>query len=109
MGKLYQREGKNQKAIATFNRLVKIQRQSYNYYGLVDTYDTLGKIYLKSDRDKQAKQHFQKALELARDLDYKVNYFTSQIKKLDVAFSRDDEQGKQGKQGKNKPCQLIPQ
>ena len=82
LGELYQREGENHKAIDTFNKLVKIQRQSYNYYGLVDTYDTLGKIYLKSDRDKQAKQHFQKALELARDLDYKVNYFTSQIKKL---------------------------
>ena len=83
LGKLYQQEGKNKKAIVTFNRLLDVQRQSYNYYALVDTYDTLGKIHLKSARKKQAKQYFQQALEIAKDLNYKVEYFSQKIKQSD--------------------------
>ena len=82
LSKLYQREGKGTKAIATLNRLLDVQRQSYNYYGLINTYDTLGKIHLKSAKKQRAKQYFQQALELARELDYKINYFNNQIEKL---------------------------
>ena len=82
LAQLYRKEGKQELAIATLNRLLDVQRQSYNYYGLINTYDTLGKIYLKSARKQQAKQYFQQALELARELDYNLNYFNNQIEKL---------------------------
>jgi len=49
---------------------------------LINTYDTLGKIHLKSAQNQQAKQYFQKALELAQGLDYKVGYFTNRLKNL---------------------------
>jgi tetratricopeptide (TPR) repeat protein len=76
------REGQEQKAIATFTQLLKIQQESYNHYGSIDTYDTLGKIYLKSGQKKEAKQYFQQALNLAKALDYKVEYLQQQIAKL---------------------------
>ena len=82
LAKLYQQEAKDKKAIAILNRLIDVQRQSYNYYGLINTYDTLGKISLQSAQKQQAKQYFQQALELARELDYNVNYFNNQIEKL---------------------------
>lgn len=82
LGKLYLQERQEKKAIATFTQLLTIQRQSYNHYGLINTYDTLGKIALKSERKTQAKQYFQQALELAKALDYKVEYFQQQIAKL---------------------------
>jgi tetratricopeptide (TPR) repeat protein len=41
----------------------------------------LGKIYLKLEQKTQAKQYFQQALELAKALDYKVDYFQQLIAK----------------------------
>jgi len=82
LGKLYQTAGEKELAIATYTKLLKLQRQSYNHYGLINTYDVLGKIYLKSAKKQKAKQYFQQALELAAGLNYKVSYFNSQIEKL---------------------------
>jgi tetratricopeptide (TPR) repeat protein len=81
LGKLYLKEGQKIKAIATFTQLEKVQRQSYNHYGLINTYDILGKIYLKLEQKKEAKQYFQQALELAKALEYKVDYFQQLIAK----------------------------
>jgi tetratricopeptide (TPR) repeat protein len=44
LGKFYLRERQEQEAIATFTQLLEIQQQSYNDYGLINTYDILGKI-----------------------------------------------------------------
>lgn len=82
LGKLYQTEAKPQLAIATLTRLLELQQQSYNHYGLINTYDALGKIHLKSAQKQQAKQYFQSALKLARELDYKVSYFNNRLNKL---------------------------
>jgi hypothetical protein len=61
---------------------VEIQQQSYNDYGLINTYDTLGKIYLDSGQKQPAKHYFQQALDLAQTLNYKVEYFKQQIVRL---------------------------
>ena len=90
LGNLYQKEGEIEQAIATYTELLKIQRQSYNYYGLINTYDTLGKIYLKLEQNQQANTYFQLALELAKDIDYKVNYFNHQIKKTGTEIDRNN-------------------
>lgn len=82
LGELYQQKGETEKAIATLTELLKIQRQSYNDYGLINTYSKLGRIHLKSAQKQRAKLYFQQALELARELDYNVDYFNDQIEKL---------------------------
>lgn len=82
LGKFYLRERQEQEAIATFTQLLEIQQQSYNDYGLINTYDILGQIYLNSGQNKSAKHYFQQALDLAQTLNYKVEYFKQQISQL---------------------------
>ncbi|MGL5832555.1 MAG: tetratricopeptide repeat protein, partial [Waterburya sp.] len=82
LGKLYLQSRQDEKAIATLTQLVKIQQQSYDHYGLINTYDTLGKISLASGQKKSAKDYFQQALALAQTLNYKVEYFKRQIAQL---------------------------
>ncbi|MEL7523159.1 MAG: hypothetical protein AAGJ80_16350, partial [Cyanobacteria bacterium J06553_1] len=55
LAELHQQEGETEQAIATFEGLLELQRQAYNYYGLVDTYDILGKIHLASAQPQQSK------------------------------------------------------
>lgn len=80
LAELYQQTKRTDNAIATYTQLIEVQRQTYNYYGLVNTYDNLGKIYLNLNQQSQAKQYFHAGLELAKPLDYKVEYFNNQIK-----------------------------
>ncbi len=82
LGELHQATGQVEQALITYTNLIEIQQQSYNYYGLINTYDTLGQIYLKSQQKTKAKQSFQRALELAESLNYKVNYFKRKIEQF---------------------------
>ena len=77
LGEIY-RDEQIDKAIATYNKLLEVQQQSYNDYGMLDTYDTLGKIYLNLDKIK-ARQYFQQGLELAISLNDRVKYFQDAI------------------------------
>lgn len=80
LGKLYQEKNDLERAIDTYTKLSDFQQQSDNYYGLVNTYDALGNLYLKLDRKHQAQQYFQQGLDLAKNLNYKVEYFNNRIK-----------------------------
>ena len=82
IARLYLQQNKTDKAISTYIQSIDIQQQSYDYYGVMDTYDTLGQIYLESDRKDLAQQYFQRALDLAKALNYKVEYFNSRIKQI---------------------------
>lgn len=83
LGKLYQESEKVEQAIVTYEKLLEIQQQSYNYYGLINTYDTLGNIYLKLNQKVKAKQSFTEALVLAESLNYKVKYFNNRIGQIE--------------------------
>ena len=80
-GKLQQEKNIKQ-AIDTYNKLITVQQQSYNYYGLINTYDTLGKIYLKSNKPNKAKQFFQQGLNVAITLNYRIKYFRDRLKSV---------------------------
>lgn len=83
LGKIYQKSDRSNDAIATYNKLIQVQQQSYNYHGLINSYDTLGKIYLTLNQKTKAKKHFQQGLELAKSVNYKVKYLSNQIDKID--------------------------
>ena len=80
--RLHQQIGNTEQAVNTYNKLLAIEQQTYNYYGLINTYDTIGKIYLKSGQKKKAKQSFKLGLEQAQKLNYKVDYFRDRLKSL---------------------------
>ncbi len=82
LAELYQQSDRTDDAIRAYAKLIKVQQQSYNHYGLINTYDILGKIYLKLNQKSQAKQYFQRGLDLAKSLNYKVDYFNYQIEHI---------------------------
>ncbi|GAB4240494.1 MAG: tetratricopeptide repeat protein [Stanieria sp.] len=82
LGQLYQNANQSEQALATYQQLIKIEQQAYNSYGLINTYDRLGQIYWQSHNYTQALTAFDKGLELAKSLNYQVDYFNNQIKKV---------------------------
>ena len=83
LGEIYRENKQIDKATSIYNKLLELQQQTYNYYGMLDTYDILGKMYLDSDKTK-AKQYFQRGFELAKSLDYKVEYFNDSIERVNT-------------------------
>jgi tetratricopeptide (TPR) repeat protein len=82
LGDLYQQHNQEDYALQIYQELIKVNQQSYDYYGLMQTYDRIGQIHLKQNNYPQALAAFQKGLELARSLNYRQDYFLSQIEKI---------------------------
>ena len=75
-------------ALQVYDVLLKVEQQSYNFYGLMNAYDQMGQIYLEQKKYAQALAAFQQGLELAKSLQYQENYFTSQIEKVNQQRSQ---------------------
>lgn len=82
LGKLYQEYEQLDSALQIYQELTKIEQQSYNLYGLMNTYDYMAIIYQQKEDKNQALIYWQKALEIARHLDYKQDYFLGKISNL---------------------------
>ena len=82
LSKIYQQQGNWNQAIKTSQKLLSMQQQAYDFYGLVNTYNALGNIYLNLNQTQAAKQSFQQALTIAKEIDYQVKKIQDQIKKL---------------------------
>ncbi len=79
LGDLYRAYGQDNEALQVYQELLKVEQQSYNLYGLMNTYDRIGQIYLEQKNYPQALASFEQALEIARSLNYQEDYFTTQI------------------------------
>jgi tetratricopeptide (TPR) repeat protein len=79
---LYRSSNQPDSALQVYDVLLKTQQQSYNFYGLMNTYDQMGQIYLAQGKYSQALDVFQKGLELAKSLQYQENYFSNQIDRI---------------------------
>lgn len=82
LAKLYRDNNQKDYALRIYNELIKVEQQSYNYYGLMQTYDLIGQLYLENKNYQQALSYFKQALTLARTLKYQEDYFSSQIQKV---------------------------
>lgn len=82
LGRLYQDYEQNEYALQIYQELIKIEQQSYNLYGLMNTYDLIGQIYVKEKNYSLALQWVEKAKEIANHLKYKVDYFNAQIQQI---------------------------
>ena len=83
LGKLYQQYEQSDYALEIYQQLIKIEQQSYNLYGLMNTYEQIGLIYQQKQEYSQARQAFEKALEISRHIKYKEDYFLGKINQLD--------------------------
>ncbi len=82
LGILYQEYEQLDSALQIYQELIKVEQLSYNFYGLMNTYDSMGIIYNKKQDYFLALQSFEKALEIARNLSYKEDYFLGKINEI---------------------------
>lgn len=85
---LYRSHNQPQYALQVYDVLLKTQQQAYNFYGLMNTYDQMGQIYLEQKQYAQALNAFQKGLELAKSLQYQETYFANQIEQVNQQNSQ---------------------
>lgn len=82
LGDLYQTYDHQDYALQIYQNLLKVEQLSYNYYGLMKTYDKIGEIYLEKQQYQQALEAFQQGLILARSINYKQDHFLAQLQKV---------------------------
>lgn len=82
LGILYQEYEQLDSALQIYQELIKVEQLSYNFYGLMNTYDYMGIIYNQKQDYSSALKSFQKALEIARSLSYKEEYFSGKINEI---------------------------
>ena len=70
-------------ALKIYQELIKVEKKSYNYYNLMNTYNQIGQIYEQLNDYKQALSAYKKGLELAISLNYRVDHFQQKIEQLD--------------------------
>jgi len=85
---LYRSHNQPDFALQVYDVLLKTQQQSYNFYGLMNTYDQIGQIYLEQKKYSQALTAFQQGLQLAKSLQYQETYFSQQIERVNKQSSQ---------------------
>lgn len=79
---LYRSQGQVDAALETSQILLQADQRASNFYGLMNTYDQIGQLYLKRGNNSEALAAFQKGLEFAKQLNYQQTYFAQQISQL---------------------------
>jgi tetratricopeptide (TPR) repeat protein len=69
-------------ALVVYQLLLDVRQQSYDDFGIMNTYDQMGQIHRVTGNTEQAVVAFRRALEVAQRLNYKVSYFNTQIEEL---------------------------
>ncbi|MBE9170184.1 tetratricopeptide repeat protein [Pleurocapsales cyanobacterium LEGE 06147] len=71
-----------EQALQTYQKLLVVNQNSYDYYGLMNTYDRMGQIYWEQANYPLALTAYEKGLTVAQSLNYRVDYFTTQVDKV---------------------------
>jgi tetratricopeptide (TPR) repeat protein len=79
---LYQTLNRLDDALVVYQLLLDVEKQAYNSFGMMNTYDQLGQLYQARGENSQALIAFQQGLQLAQQLKYKVDYFNTQIQQV---------------------------
>jgi tetratricopeptide (TPR) repeat protein len=77
---LYRSQNQIDEALQTSKILLETQTLTTNFYGLMQTHDQMGELYLEKQDSRNALASFQKGLEIAQQLKYQEDYFTDKIK-----------------------------
>ncbi len=82
LGVLYRANDRLDAALQVYEYLTEVQQQAYDTYGLMDAYDQIGQIHLARNAYPQALTAFNQGLAVAKQLNYRTDYFTSQIQQV---------------------------
>ncbi|WP_353672381.1 hypothetical protein [Synechocystis sp. LKSZ1] len=70
LGDLYLSNGQANYALQIYQQLLRVEQQSYNYYGLMQTYEIIAQLYRNAKQYPPAITATEQALSLARSLKY---------------------------------------
>lgn len=79
---LYQRQNQPDAALQVYQVLLDVGQRSYDYYGMMNTYDQIGQIQLYLRAYPQAIGAFQQGLALAQQLKFREDYFNQKIQSV---------------------------
>ncbi|MBE9221380.1 tetratricopeptide repeat protein [Cyanobacterium stanieri LEGE 03274] len=82
LANLYQEYEQLDSALTVYDELIKLQQQAYNYYGLMETYESMGIIYQQQGNINQARIYFSQALQIAQEINYKQDYYQNLLSQL---------------------------
>ena len=82
LGVLYRANDRLDAALQVYEYLAGVQQQAYDTYGLMDAYDQIGQIHLARKAYPQALTAFNQGLAVAKQLNYRTDYFSSQIQQV---------------------------
>ena len=92
LGKLYQSYDQDNYALQIYQNLIQVEQLSYNYYGLMKTYERIGQIYLENQQYQQALAFFEQGLVLAQSLNHKQDDFVSYISQVNQKMQGEDQE-----------------
>ncbi len=87
LAELYKSYQQTDYALQIYQELIKVQQLGYNYYGLMNTYDKIGQIYLERKNLPSAMESFQKGWELSKAIRYNEEYFQTRIAQVNQAMN----------------------
>ena len=82
LASLYQTLNRPADALVVYQLLLDVNRQSYNSFGMMNAYDQIGQLYKVQGDRAQAATAFRQGLQLAQQLNYRVDYFDGQIQQV---------------------------
>ena len=82
LGSLYEVLALNDQALGAYNLLVPVEQQAYNDYGVMNAYDSIGKLQRRIGNSFEALIAFEQALVIANRLGLDENYFVEQIESV---------------------------
>lgn len=82
LAELYEKNNYQDYALQVYEQLIKVQQKSYDYYGLMQTFDRMGQMYFKIGNYRQAQAMFIEGLKLAQSLNYDIDRFQNQLNTL---------------------------
>ncbi len=88
LGVLYRSHDRLDAALQVYEYLAGVQQQTYDTYGLMEAYDQIGQIYLARNAYPQALTAFNQGLAVAKQLNYRTDYFTNQIQQVSQKTGR---------------------
>ncbi|MEP0915569.1 hypothetical protein NC981_01970 [Leptolyngbya sp. DQ-M1] len=85
LGALYRSNNRLDAALQVYQYLAGVQQQAYDTFGVMDAYDQIGQIQLQRNARTEAANAFRQGLEVAQQINYRVDYFTEQLQKIQAA------------------------
>lgn len=79
---LYEDLDRIQDALVVYRLLLDVERQSYDYYGMMNAYDKIARIHQRRGATDQAIAAYRQGLAIAQQISFRVDYFTEQIQAL---------------------------